>query len=96
MVAGRPRAMPSPAPSTSCRPPQLPPRTLAPPCAGVSPLHPAVADRLPAVLLAAAAALAAGGKREQLHTLVAFASAVPNRISQSVYRQLNQLQASVA
>ncbi|KAL4437959.1 hypothetical protein ABPG77_004180 [Micractinium sp. CCAP 211/92] len=63
---------------------------------GVASLHPAVADRLPAVLLAAASALAAGGKREQLQTLVAFASAVPNRISQSVYQQLNQLQASVA
>lgn len=63
---------------------------------GVSSLHPAVADRLPAVLLAAAAALAASGKREQLQTLVAFASAVPNRISQSAYQQLNQLQASVA
>lgn len=71
--------------------------TLRPPVvAGVSSLHPAVADRLPAVLLAAASALAAGGKREQLQTVVAFASAVPNRISQAVYQQLNQLQASVA
>ena len=64
--------------------------------AGVSSLHPAVADRLPAVLLAAASALAATGKRDQLQTVVAFASAVPNRISQAVYQQLNQLQASVA
>lgn len=63
---------------------------------GVASLHPAVADRLPSVLLAAAAALAAVGKREQLQTVVAFASAVPNRISQAVYQQLNQLQASVA
>ena len=71
--------------------------TLRPPVvAGVSSLHPAVADRLPAVLLAAASALAAGGKREQLQTVVAFASAVPNRILQAVYQQLNQLQASVA
>ena len=64
--------------------------------AGVSSLHPAVADRLPAVLLAAAGALAASGKREQLQTVVAFAAAVPNRISQAVYQQLNQLQAGVA
>ena len=60
-------------------------------CAGVASLHPAVADRLPAVLLAAASALAASGKREQLGTVVAFASAVPNRISQAVYQRLNQL-----
>lgn len=71
-------------------------RLRSPPAAGVSSLHPAVADRLPAVLLAAASALAAGGKRDQLQAVVAFASAVPNRISQAVYRQLNQLQASVA
>eukprot|EP00887_Chlorella_sp_A99_P000841 scaffold5.g841.t1 len=63
---------------------------------GVAALHPAVADRLPAVLLAAAGALAAARKREQLQTVVAFAAAVPNRISQAVYQQLNQLQASVA
>lgn len=65
-----------------------------PPPAGVSSLHPAVADRLPAVLLAAAGALAASGKREQLSLVAAFASAVPNRISQAVYQQLNQLQAN--
>lgn len=58
---------------------------------GVGSLHPAVADRLPAVLLAAAGALAASGKREQLSTVVAFASAVPNRISQGVYQRLNQM-----
>ena len=62
--------------------------------AGVSSLHPAVADRLPAVLLAAAGALAASGKREQLALVAAFASAVPNCISQAVYQQLNQLQAN--
>jgi hypothetical protein len=62
----------------------------------VNALHAAVADRLPAVLLAAAAALAVGGRREELHTLVSFASAVPHRISQAVYEQLNQLQASAA
>jgi hypothetical protein len=59
-------------------------------------LHPAVADRLPAVLLAAAASLAATGKRQQLQTVVAFAAAVPNRMSQAAYQQLNQLQAGVA
>jgi hypothetical protein len=53
-----------------------------------------VADRLPAVLLAAAGALAASGKREQLALVAAFASAIPNRISQAVYQQLNQLQAN--
>ena len=64
--------------------------------AGVGTLHPAVADRLPAVLLAAARALAATRRREALQTVVAFAAAVPNRIAQGVYQQLNQLQASVA
>ena len=63
---------------------------------GVAALHPAVADRLQALLLAAAGALAAAGKREELQTLAAFASAVPNRISQAAYQRLNQLLASVA
>ncbi|KAL4859943.1 Nuclear pore complex protein NUP93A [Chlorella vulgaris] len=62
----------------------------------VNQLHPAVADRLPSVLLAAATALAASGKREQLQTVVAFAAAVSNRISQAMYQQLNQLQAGVS
>jgi hypothetical protein len=64
--------------------------------AGVNNLHPAVADRLPAVLLAGASALAAVGKRDQLQALVAFAAAIPNRISQAAYQRLNELQAGVA
>ncbi|GAB4816873.1 hypothetical protein N2152v2_003919 [Parachlorella kessleri] len=63
--------------------------------AGVTSLHPAVAQQLPAVLLAAATALARARQQEQLRTVVAFAAAVPGRIPQGVYQQLNQLQASL-
>jgi nuclear pore complex protein Nup93 len=59
-----------------------------------SSLHPAVADRLQAVLLAAAEALAAASKWAELQTVVAFAAAVPNRVSQAAYQRLNQLQAA--
>jgi nuclear pore complex protein Nup93 len=62
---------------------------------GATLLHPALADRLPSVVLAGARALAAANKKEQLHTLVTFASSVPARIPTSVYQNLNQLQASV-
>lgn len=62
---------------------------------GAALLHPALADRLPSVVLAGARALAAANKKEQLHTLVTFASSVPSRIPTSVYQKLNQLQASV-
>lgn len=66
-------------------------------CAGAAAgLHPAVADRLQAVLLAAAEALAAAGKWEELQILVSFAAAVPNRVSQAAYQRLNQLQAAAA
>ena len=66
-------------------------------CAGVAAgLHPAVAERLQAVLLAAAEALATANKWSELQTLVAFAAAVPNRISQVAYQRLNQLQAAAA
>jgi hypothetical protein len=63
---------------------------------GAALLHPALADRLPSVVLAGARALAAANKKEQLHTLVTFASSVPSRIPTSVYQKLNQLQASVS
>ena len=59
-------------------------------------LHSAVAERLQAVLLAAADALAASGKWGELQTVVAFAAAVPNRVSQAAYQRLNQLQAAAA
>lgn len=59
-----------------------------------SSLHPAVADRLQSVLLAAAEALAAASKWAELQTVVAFAASVPNRISQAAYQRLNQLQAA--
>ncbi len=54
-----------------------------------------MAQQLPAVLLAAATALARARQQEQLRTVVAFAAAVPGRIPQGVYQQLNQLQASL-
>jgi nuclear pore complex protein Nup93 len=59
-----------------------------------SSLHPAVADRLQSVLLSAAEALAAASKWAELQTVVAFAAAVPNRVSQAAYQRLNQLQAA--
>ena len=59
-----------------------------------SSLHPAVADRLQAVLLAAAEALAAANKWTELQTVVTFAATIPNRISQAAYQRLNQLQAT--
>jgi nuclear pore complex protein Nup93 len=62
---------------------------------GAALLHLALADRLPSIVLAGARALAAANKKEQLHTLVTFASSVPARIPTSVYQKLNQLQASV-
>jgi nuclear pore complex protein Nup93 len=66
-------------------------------CAGsAGNLHSAVADRLQAVLLAAAEALAASGRWAELQTVVAFAAAVPNRVSQAAYQRLNQLQAASA
>lgn len=64
--------------------------------AAAAELHPAVADRLQALLLAAAEALAAAGRREELQTVVAFAAAVPARVSQAAYQRLNQLQAGAA
>lgn len=62
----------------------------------VAGLHPAVADRLQAILLAAATALSAASKWDELQAIVAFAAAVPNRISQAAFQRLNQLQAAVA
>lgn len=59
-------------------------------------LHPAVAEQLQSVLLAAAEALAGAGKWEELQTVVAFAAAVPNHVSQTAYQRLNQLQAAAA
>ena len=55
-----------------------------------------LSPRVQALLLAAAEALAAGGRREELQTVVAFAAAVPNRVSQAAYQRLNLLQAGVA
>lgn len=74
------------------------PLLLSPPSSDRSPPRPprAVAEQLPAVLLAAAGALAAAKQAEQLRTVVAFAAAVPGRIPQGVYQKLNQLQAAVA
>lgn len=61
--------------------------------AGASSLHPAVTDRIQAVLLTGAESLAAAGKWQELHALVSFASELPNRVSQRAYERLNQLQA---
>lgn len=64
-------------------------------CSGAaSSLHPAVANRLQSVLLAAAEALAAASKWAELQTVVAFAASVPNKVSQAAYQRLNQLQAA--
>lgn len=63
---------------------------------GVSSLSRAVANRIQAILLAAAEALAAAGKRDELRTVVAFAAAVPNRVSQAAYQRLNQWNVSLS
>lgn len=59
-------------------------------------LHGAVADLLQPVLLASAEALAAGGKKNELETLIAYAAGIPNRATQTTYKKLNQLQANMA
>jgi nuclear pore complex protein Nup93 len=64
--------------------------------AAVAALHPAVADRLEALLLAAAEALAAAGRREELAAVVEFAAAAPQRVGQGAYQRLARLQAGAA
>lgn len=53
-------------------------------------LHPALLDRLPRVLSAAADALAAQRRPDALRTVVAFADSLPAHVPQSIYRELNR------
>lgn len=64
--------------------------------AAVRTMHPAVADRLPRLLLAAAPALAAQRQAQPLRALVAFAGAVPYRVPHDVVRELNGVYNSLA
>ena len=73
----------------------LEPHRLESCCSLSSTLHPALADRLPAILLAGARALAAAIRRDELQTLINFASSIPLRIPTGVYQKLNQIQATV-
>lgn len=61
----------------------------------VSHLPSSIAQRLPAVLLAGARALAAKGQAARLRLLVAFAGNIPHRISQATFKELNLLHNSV-
>lgn len=64
--------------------------------ATVRTMHPAVADRLPRLLLAAAPALAAQRQAGPLRALVSFAGAVPFRVPQDVLRELNRIYNALA
>lgn len=54
--------------------------------------HPAVIGLIQPVLLAGGEALARLNKPEQLHVLVSFAAAIPDRISQQAYQKLSEYQ----
>ena len=54
--------------------------------------HPAVIGLVQPVLLAAGEALTRLNKPEQLHVLVSFAAAIPDRISQQAYQKLSEYQ----
>ena len=55
--------------------------------------HPAVIGLIQPVLLAGGEALTRLNKPEQLHVLVSFAAAIPDRISQQAYQKLSEFQA---
>jgi hypothetical protein len=59
-------------------------------------MHPAIAELLPAILLAGAAALAAQRRTDPLRTLVAFASSVDFRVPQPTFQELNRLYNSIS
>ena len=54
--------------------------------------HPAVIGLIQPVLLAGGEALTRLNKPEQLHVLVSFAAAIPDRISQQAYQKLSEYQ----
>jgi len=64
--------------------------------AAVRHMHPAVADRLPRVLLAGGQALASRGQVQALRAAVAFAGEVPFRVPQDVFVELNRLYNAVS
>ena len=64
--------------------------------AAVRHIHPAVADRLPRLLLAAAQALVTQRQVQALRAMVTFAGEVSFRVPQDVFLELNRLYNSVS
>ena len=64
--------------------------------AAVRHMHPAVADRLPHVLLAGGQALASQRQVQALRAVAAFAGEVPFRVPQDVFVELNRLYNAVS